>query len=296
MKQELGISYNPPKVFLLNSTGIGTAEFAARTCYDSFDKSENKSVNYLGELSKLDEVDDLVFHSAVDNVKSLEDSDLLKQLSFVHFHHSVLEHNVLTFFVKGTSRGVLQELARHRIASYSVKSTRYTLDDLLYIFLASYVVYNDVDRKALFINLALKLDLFVTATKEYNSIELSGIYDKLVHQYITVGREDFVSAICPKDITEQILNNKFNSWEEALEVMHQKKKRNAGDKFKHVITDNFKVDLVWTINLRSLRNFLELRDSGAAWFQIRWLAEAVKSAMPESSKRLIYKNYETPTE
>jgi len=45
-------------------------------------------------------------------------------------HHSVLEHAVFTFELSGFSRAVLQELARHRIASYSVKSTRYTLNRL----------------------------------------------------------------------------------------------------------------------------------------------------------------------
>jgi thymidylate synthase (FAD) len=289
---ELGIKYKRPKVFLLANTGIGNAEFAARTCYDSFDKSENDDIIRLNELSCVDDVESMVFTSALRGVEALEDSDLLKQLSFVHFHHSVLEHNVLTFLIKGTSRGVLQELARHRIASYSVRSTRYTLDDLLYIFIASHLVFNDLGSKNLFIGEALELDLLVTETKEYNSIELGGIYDKLLHQYILVGKEEFVRAICPKETAEKLLADGFDNYEEALDEMRLKKKRNAGDKFKHIITDNFKVDLIWTINLRSLRNFLELRDSGAAWFQIRWLAEEVKNVMPASSKKLIFKNYE----
>ena len=40
------------------------------------------------------------------------------------------EHINFTFFIKGISRAVLQELARHRVASLSVKSTRYTLKEL----------------------------------------------------------------------------------------------------------------------------------------------------------------------
>ncbi len=46
-------------------------------------------------------------------------------------HESVIEHLVFTFQIKGISRACLQELVRHRIASYSVKSTRYTLKELL---------------------------------------------------------------------------------------------------------------------------------------------------------------------
>ena len=42
-------------------------------------------------------------------------------------HESVLEHITLTYSVKGLSRACLQELARHRLISLSVESTRHTL-------------------------------------------------------------------------------------------------------------------------------------------------------------------------
>ena len=42
-------------------------------------------------------------------------------------HESVLEHIFLTFEITGITRACLQELARHRLASLTVESTRYTL-------------------------------------------------------------------------------------------------------------------------------------------------------------------------
>ena len=42
-------------------------------------------------------------------------------------HGSVLEHINLTYSIEGLSRACLQELARHRIISLSVESTRHTL-------------------------------------------------------------------------------------------------------------------------------------------------------------------------
>ena len=42
-------------------------------------------------------------------------------------HETTLEHITLTYSVKGISRAVLQELARHRHISLSVESTRHTL-------------------------------------------------------------------------------------------------------------------------------------------------------------------------
>ena len=45
-------------------------------------------------------------------------------------HASTLEHVNYTFDIDGISRACLQELARHRMQSLSVKSTRYTLKEL----------------------------------------------------------------------------------------------------------------------------------------------------------------------
>ena len=42
-------------------------------------------------------------------------------------HESILEHIYLTYSIKGISRALLQELARHRLISLSVESTRHTL-------------------------------------------------------------------------------------------------------------------------------------------------------------------------
>lgn len=45
-------------------------------------------------------------------------------------HASTIEHTNYNFHISGISRALLQELARHRMASLSVKSTRYTLKEL----------------------------------------------------------------------------------------------------------------------------------------------------------------------
>ena len=47
-------------------------------------------------------------------------------------HESILEHINLTYSIKGISRALLQELARHRHISLSVESTRHTLRKFLY--------------------------------------------------------------------------------------------------------------------------------------------------------------------
>lgn len=90
------------RVELLHFTPIMIAVNAIRTCYNSCDKSDE-----LGE----------------------KDIKLLKSI-IANNHTSTIEHISYNFKISGISRALLQELARHRIASLSVKSTRYTLREL----------------------------------------------------------------------------------------------------------------------------------------------------------------------
>lgn len=41
-------------------------------------------------------------------------------------HESVVEHAVFTFYIEGVSRVLLAQITRHRLASFSVQSQRYT--------------------------------------------------------------------------------------------------------------------------------------------------------------------------
>ena len=90
------------RVELLHFTPISIAVQAIRTCYNSCDKSDD-----LGE----------------------KDIKLLRSI-IKNNHLSTIEHISYNFKISGISRALLQELARHRIASLSVKSTRYTLREL----------------------------------------------------------------------------------------------------------------------------------------------------------------------
>lgn len=47
--------------------------------------------------------------------------------------------------------------------------------------------------------------------------------------------------------------------------------------------------MVVTMNLRALKNYFTLRDSGAAYFGIQWLAEAMKEITPSKYLDLIVK-------
>lgn len=91
------------KITLNHYTPLLICADAIRTCWQSFDKSDDG-----GE----------------------KDKELIDRVGNKFKHASTLEHLVYNFYIEGVSRALLQELARHRMASLSVKSTRYTLKEL----------------------------------------------------------------------------------------------------------------------------------------------------------------------
>ena len=183
------------KVKLLNKPDMSIIIEATRTCYDSMSKSDNLGEKDLALLEKI-----------IDSK-----------------HESVLEHMVFTFKITDISRTCLQELARHRIASYSVKSTRYTLKEL-----------RDTPDN--------ELEKFLI--EDIESIVKSSAIDSLkkIKMMLNMSNPDM-------------------------------------DKIKYALPECYKTELVWTINLRSLRNFLKLRLSLKAHQEIRKLATIVYSCL-----------------
>ena len=183
------------KVQLLNKPDMSIIIEATRTCYDSMSKSDNLGDKDLALLKKI-----------IDSK-----------------HESVLEHMVFTFKITDISRACLQELARHRIASYSVKSTRYTLKEL-----------RDTPDN--------ELEKFLI--DDIESIVKSSAIDSLkkIKMMLNMSNPDM-------------------------------------DKIKYALPECYKTELVWTINLRSLRNFLKLRLSLKAHQEIRKLATIIYSCL-----------------
>lgn len=275
MEKVYGIEYTKPEVVLLQNTGIGVAEAAARTCYDSFENSENDAIKMIEHV-----MPDV---SMCDSINSIEDSNLLDDLAWTYFHHSILEHANLSYLVRGTSRGVLQEHARHRMQAISVRSTRYTMSSVINAFVAA---LQTQDRE-FFIEKVLEFDMFVTCDEGYNRLEIGTMYDKLLYQSKMV--DNFYEISVAKS-SLPFLEQNHDTPQALFEALEGgKKKRNVGDAFKHIISDNVKVDMVVTFNLRSLKNYLTLRDSGAAYFQIQWLAQEMMRVTPSKYLDLIVK-------
>ena len=276
------------KAILLQDTGLGTSEYAARTCYNSFEQSENEVIKSLG-YPKFKDIDQTEFDdNFYGDLKDVYHSDLLDKLAWTHHHYSIIEHAVLTYKLT-MSRGVLQEFARHRIASPSVQSTRYTMKDIIDAYVAS-EDDQEVGSRQWFINKVMTFNMLSIYGKLAET-EIGGMYDKLYTFERNYGVE--ISELClSKEAKEVSIRYTKQSTEAVFQALHYcKAKRNAGDSIKFIVTDNWLCDVVWTINLRSLKNFLELRNSGAAWEPMQHLAQLIEQATPTKYLSLISKQH-----
>lgn len=191
------------KISLLHYTPLDIAVKAIRTCYNS--QSDNMGC---------------------------KDTKLLESI-IKNKHLSTIEHLYTTFEITGISRACLQELVRHRIASYSVRSTRYTLREL--------------------------------------KDEKSFLFDKSrASKYLVLTGIDEVD----------------NASIQALDNLRKCLQSNTNDVAKYALPESYKTNLVWTINARSLRNFLELRMSSRALKEIQELARNILLALPKEYELL----------
>lgn len=211
------------EVRVLDHFKLSNAVIAARTCWNSFHKGGN-------------------YREPTDDI-SEADKELLQRLLFKNKHESIFEMIYYTFSIKSIARLCLVELTRSRIASYSVKSTRYTLKELksekpfLEADLDNYIYSYNYDRASKYI----EFNDDVSSKYQVNQLELL--------------REEIADGVSLDDA-------------------------------KYLLPESYLTDLVWTINVRSLRNFLQLRLSKSAHKAIRSLAKAVYEAIPAEHKFL----------
>ena len=206
---------------------MSVAVTAARTCWDSF----SKGGNYECPSDTLVEAD----------------IALLDRLIHKNKHESIAEHITYSWNIEGLPRFVLVELTRHRLCSYSVKSTRYTLKELK-------------DEEP-----------FIIQETDPNG-ELVWIFDyNRASKYIDIN---------PNALPESQLFQ-LEYLRKAIAV-----NKLSLDEAKSLVPESYLTNLVWTINIRSLRNFLHLRLSKSAHFKIRQLAELVYDAIPEEHRFL----------
>lgn len=217
------------KVTLSHCTPLYIASDGARTCWQSHDKSDTTRT-----YEDVPFGNDKPLAAPIIGPKDLE---LLDRVGNKFKHASVLEHVSFNFYIEGISRACLQELARHRMASLSVKSSRYTLKEL--------------KDEAPFLPI---------------------IEPQRVEKYLVMTGVESVDMA-----SIQALEN--------LRIIIAAGTSN--DKAKYCMPEAYKTELAWSINLRSLQNFLLLRTDKSALWEIRELANAIYCAIPKEHKTLL---------
>jgi len=236
------------KVTLLHATPLWVASHGARTCWNSGDKSDTKEAVMQAQQDAILEDNDCFFSS--DNIIGEKDAELIDRVGNKFKHASILEHVSYNFYIEGISRACLQELARHRLTSLSVKSTRYTLKELKNeLPFCSYEVQDGMLR--------------TFGTEEQKD---------MARKYLVFTGIDSVDI---KSIS-------------ALELLRQElTSGTSNDRAKYCLPESYKTEITWTINIRSLQNFLSLRTDRSALWEIRDLAYMIYGNLPKEHKYLL---------
>jgi len=203
-------NYEQPKVELLNFTPLRVADLAISKCWD-------KSCD-------LDKPNEEKIYRVANKFK----------------HASTIEHLQMSFDISNISRALLQELARHRMSNFSVKSTRYTLKEL--------------KSEEPFLDYNNELDF------------------KRASQYVIwtdIHNVDIIIFYMLDDLRSLV------------------KEGISNDKLKYALPEAYKTSLVWSVNLRSLQNFLSLRTDKSALWEIRNLAHEIYKQTPEEYRFLL---------
>jgi len=256
------------KVKLLHYSPLWLAANAIRISRDNHDKSDSLQINNdaskctcprCGGLLRVD-YDEAIgielwcdkcskelntsFYFGTDHIGK-KDKELIAKVGNKLRHKSVLEQLVYWFEIDGISRACLQELVRHRTARLTVKSTRYTLKELNKENIRWFSADGEVTDKA------------------YNIVEKYCVIPP-------ISEEDF------SDIRIKI------ALATAIGSVATMEKSN--DIIKYILPEAFKTKLQWQIDGRNLQNFLELRTSKEALWEIRELAYKIFENLPDDHK------------
>lgn len=176
-------------------------------------------------------------------------------------HTSTIEHVSFTFRII-TSRDVLQELVRHRIASYSVESTRYcNYNKKGMQFVKPAFVSEEDLNKAIELYKYSKSDLDNLLNSDSISNDIKCIFRWL---------EDIKAA--------EISYNYM--------IEHGWKPQQA----RAILPGCLKTEIVMTMNCRSLLNFIELRTSNSAHPDIVVVAKEIKKIVTEICPEIFANN------
>lgn len=193
-------------------------------------------------------------------------------------HESPLEHASFTFAVEGISRACSHQIVRHRIASYSQQSQRYVkLDQFEYIVPPS--IEAIPEAKKLYIE-AMEQD-----QETYNNL-----VDLLIEEQIKGSKywEEYVSY--EKMMKEQNQDiDPISYMLSCYKSEYKKYEKKAIEDARYVFPNACETKMVFTMNVRSLYNFLNHRCCERAQWEVRELATEMLKELKKVAP-ILFKN------
>lgn len=221
-------------VTLLQSSPLYLAAHACRMSHDN---------HHLSDSQPQYDVVDGMYEGTICGTK---DRALIERVGNKFKHKSILEQLVYWFDIDGISRACLQELARHRTARLTAKSSRYTLKRLKDE--APFTSYTDLQ------------------SQEY----CDNGYQRAV-KYLVMTTDDRVNRM-----SILALDNLRDLVAEGI----------SNDLSKYALPEAFRTRLQWQIDGRNLQNFLQLRSAPDALWEIRHLARSIYDQLPSDHRHL----------
>lgn len=165
-------------------------------------------------------------------------------------HESPLEHAVFTFAVEGVSRVLTHQLVRHRLASYSQQSQRY-------------------------VNLKDTFDYIVPPEIE--------VFDEAYKEYIEAMNFSFEKYIKISHLLkERYLNEGLFTGKNAERDAEKKAIEDA----RYVLPNSCETKIVFTMNGRTLLNFIKHRDCNRAQWEIREVTRLMVTELNKIAPKL----------
>lgn len=184
-----------------------------------------------------------------------EETDMfLKKLMDIG-HESPIEHASFTFGVEGVSRALTHQLVRHRIASYSQQSQRYVKLDQF-----EYVVPPSIEKNS-------------KAKKTYEDTmkEIQNKYEELYYELYSENLKEELKRGLNEETAKR--NAEKRSLEDA----------------RYIFPNGCETKIIFTMNTRSLLNFLRHRTCLRAQWEIRFMAVEMLKILKKVSPILFKK-------
>lgn len=153
-------------------------------------------------------------------------------------HESPIEHVSFTFGIEGVSRALLAQITRHRIASFSVKSQRYVMENQF-----AYVTPPEIEQCA--------------EAKEF----FDEVMEEIQQKY------DRLTEILSKNHYQRLLEEGVDEKSASRQA-----EKMAIEDARFVLPNGCETKMIVTMNARSLYNFFRLRCCTRAQWEIRELA------------------------